>query len=63
MKKSILLIILSILFFSTNAFADMVASDVDMSPAIADTTIVVLIVLNVLVFLFGYKKVLHLLGK
>ena len=57
--------ILSFLFiFCANAFsAQLQASDIDMSTAISDITVVVLAILNVLILLFAHKKVLSMLGR
>jgi len=60
--KAISIMFTFLLLFSSNAFA-LVASDVDMSQAISDITIVVTSVISFLVLLFGYKKTMSLLGR
>jgi len=60
--QSIFSILLLLILSSSNAFA-LQASDVDMSPAIADMSTVVASVLSFLVLLMGYKKTLSLLGR
>lgn len=59
MSKSIVLIILSMLF-SINAFA-LKASDIDMAPAIVDVTTLVVAVLSILILLFNYRVVINML--
>ncbi len=61
MKQSII-ILTSILLLTNNAFA-LVASDIDMSPAVVDTSLIVTSILSFLVLIMGYKKVLTLLGR
>ena len=59
MNKLFLLIL-----FVSNAFSrTLVATDVDMTQAIADITVIVLIILNILIILFAQKKVLSMLGR
>ena len=60
--KSLGITLLSLLLLNSNAFA-LVASDVDMSQAVSDITIVVTSVISFLVLLFGYKKTMSLLGR
>ncbi|MBU0581337.1 MAG: hypothetical protein KKA19_09200 [Candidatus Margulisbacteria bacterium] len=55
-------IVLMLLTAITNAFA-LVASDVDMAPAVVDITTIVASLVSFLVLLMGYKKVLSLLGR
>lgn len=59
LKGTYLIILLSISAFG----ADLVATDVDMSPASSDLSVVVLIVINLLVLIYGFKKVLNFLGR
>ncbi|WP_294966960.1 hypothetical protein [Sulfurimonas sp.] len=49
------------MIFATNASA-LVASDVDMSPAILDMSTIVASVVAFLAFLMGSKRVLRMLG-
>ena len=51
-----------ILIFCVNAYSDMVASDVDMAPAIADISSVVVAVVGFLAFIMGSKRILRMLG-
>ena len=60
--KAISIMFTFLFLFSSNAFA-LVASDVDMSQAVSDITIVVTSVISFLVLLFGYKKTMSLLGR
>ena len=46
-----------------NASAALTASQVDMAPAIADITTVVVVIIGVLVVSFGFKKVMGFFGK
>lgn len=51
-----------LLILNINAFA-FTASDIDMSNALSDMSIVFSSILSVIVALFGHKKVLSLFGK
>ncbi|MFA5215076.1 hypothetical protein [Sulfuricurvum sp.] len=58
-------LIISIIFIlgmiASNAFA-LVPSDVDMTPAVSDITVVIVAVVSLLVLIMGGRKVLSLLG-
>ena len=47
----------------SNASAALTAAQVDMAPAIADITTVVVVIIGVLVVSFGFKKVMGFFGK
>ena len=47
----------------TQASAALTATDVDMSTASADVTVVVIAIIGLLVVIFGFRKVLGLLGR
>ncbi|MBA3025731.1 MAG: hypothetical protein FP820_04890 [Sulfurimonas sp.] len=61
MKKVHIVLVLLLISFQ-NSFA-LVASDVDMNPAVVDITTIVASLVSFLVLLMGYKKVLSLLGR
>ena len=50
-------------FGAVNANAALTASDVDFSPALADLSVVFLAIIGVTITIFGYKKILALLGR
>jgi len=60
--KVMSIMITFLLLFSSNAYA-LVASDIDMSTAVSDITILVLSVISLLTLMLGYKKVMSLLGR
>lgn len=62
MKTNMSIIIISFLLMTTNCNA-LVASDVDMSNAISDITLIVMVVINISLVLLGYRKVLSLIGR
>lgn len=55
-------ILLILLLLNINAFA-FTASDIDMSNALSDMSIVFSAILSVIVVLFGHKKILSLFGR
>jgi hypothetical protein len=61
MTKSIFILFV-ILLLNINAFA-FTASEIDMSNALSDMSIVFGAILSVIVVLFGHKKILSLFGR
>ena len=61
-KSKIVLLGASALALASDASAALTASQVDMAPAIADITTVVVVIIGVLVVAFGFKKVMGFFG-
>jgi hypothetical protein len=52
-----------LLIFVNNAFCSMKPHQVDGSGAVSSTSVIVLVILNVLLLLFSYKKASSMLGR
>ncbi|MDP3587034.1 MAG: hypothetical protein Q8R58_03195 [Sulfuricurvum sp.] len=63
MKKNILLGLIALSAMVSNASAALTATDVPMTTATSDVTLVFLAVLGVSIVLFGFRKILGLTGK
>lgn len=63
MKKFLLSVLALGLGFATQASAALTAADVPMTDAKADVTLVFLAILGVAVVLFGYRKIMGLIGR